>query len=188
MTIEQYFNTMPIADYQKQRRIKTANNLKIAVLAYFLLAKQGFDETNDIDLQFLIAVFTDDYKRAITEDKDITIDSYVLDHIERIIPLIVQADAENTEERADKIACNEASVLWNYEEYKEFKDMGYTHKIWHTEMDDRVRDTHKGMEAVTIPIDEYFDVHGWEMLFPGDDSLGAPAEEIVNCRCSLSYI
>lgn len=54
--------------------------------------------------------------------------------------------------------------------------------------DQRVRKTHREVDGETIPIDEVFLVGESLMRFPKDTSLGASAEEIVNCRCVVKYI
>ena len=58
-------------------------------------------------------------------------------------------------------------------------------KIWDSTGDDgRTRDSHLQMEGVTVDIDEPFVLpDGSRMMYPGDSSLGAPAKEIINCRC-----
>lgn len=59
---------------------------------------------------------------------------------------------------------------------------------WHTAGDRRVRDTHEGMSGQTVrglslPFQS---PSGALLMFPGDTSLGAGAEEIVACRCDES--
>lgn len=59
---------------------------------------------------------------------------------------------------------------------------------WHTAGDRRVRDTHDGMSGQTVrglslPFQS---PSGALLMFPGDTSLGAGAEEIVACRCDDS--
>jgi uncharacterized protein with gpF-like domain len=60
-------------------------------------------------------------------------------------------------------------------------------KTWVSAHDNRVRSSHVALNGVTVPYDQPFDAAGGQMLFPGDDSLGAGAEEIVNCRCAVLY-
>lgn len=60
-------------------------------------------------------------------------------------------------------------------------------KIWLAGEDDRTRHTHAEVDGQKRPHNEPFNVNGWPMQFPGDDSYGAPAGEIINCRCSLAY-
>ena len=59
---------------------------------------------------------------------------------------------------------------------------------WHTAGDRRVRDTHEAMSGQTVrglslPFQS---PSGALLMFPGDTSLGAGAEEIVACRCDES--
>ena len=45
------------------------------------------------------------------------------------------------------------------------------------------RPTHEVMDGVTIQKGEFFNVGGFMMAHPMDDSMGAPAGEIINCSC-----
>lgn len=60
-------------------------------------------------------------------------------------------------------------------------------KTWVTAHDNRVRSSHAALNGVTVPYDEPFQAEGGRLLFPGDDSLGADAGEIINCRCAVLY-
>lgn len=59
---------------------------------------------------------------------------------------------------------------------------------WHDTADNRTRDTHAAMGGQTVRgLDQPFvSPSGAMMLFPGDTSFGAPAEEIIACRCDES--
>ena len=62
-------------------------------------------------------------------------------------------------------------------------------KTWETVGDNKVRETHLGAERMgAIGIDEYFQVGAYLMMEPGDSSMGAGLEEIINCRCRVVYI
>lgn len=58
-------------------------------------------------------------------------------------------------------------------------------KIWCTQEDERVRESHRKMDGVSVPFTDPFECGGYEMMFPGDSSKGAPAELIYNCRCYM---
>jgi len=45
------------------------------------------------------------------------------------------------------------------------------------------RPSHEVMDGVTIQKGEFFNVGGYLMAHPMDDSMGAPAGEIINCSC-----
>lgn len=64
---------------------------------------------------------------------------------------------------------------------------GKRFKTWKTFGDLKVRPTHKAANGQRVPLDMPFTVGGYEMMFPNDSSLGAPAGEVVNCRCVLEF-
>lgn len=73
-------------------------------------------------------------------------------------------------------------------------DMGVgLKKVWFTNLDGRERDQHHLMNGVTVEADEPFVLpstaseRGGEMMHPGDGSLGAYPESIINCRCGLTF-
>lgn len=55
-------------------------------------------------------------------------------------------------------------------------------KTWITQKDDRVRDTHTAIDEDTIGLYDRFD-NG--LLYPHE--LGAPPDEVINCRCTLLF-
>lgn len=60
-------------------------------------------------------------------------------------------------------------------------------KRWDAMGDDLMRDWHADADSTEVPIDEPFNVNGEELMYPGDDSLGATASNLINCRCTVSY-
>lgn len=59
---------------------------------------------------------------------------------------------------------------------------------WKTAVDHRVRDTHRDMQNASVAWGEVFILpSGARMRYPGDTSLGAPAEEVIQCRCVAEY-
>lgn len=62
---------------------------------------------------------------------------------------------------------------------------GATQKTWATMLDDRVRETHDYLEAMTVPIDDdFYTYDGDHAPAPGQFSL---AENNVGCRCVLIF-
>lgn len=55
-------------------------------------------------------------------------------------------------------------------------------KIWRATRDNRTRDTHRHVDSESVGMDERFS-NG--LLYPHEP--GAPASEVVNCRCSVDY-
>lgn len=76
--------------------------------------------------------------------------------------------------------CNLAAMDAAYRQGKRFK-------TWKTFGDLKVRPTHKAANGQRVPLDMPFTIGGYEMMFPNDNSLGAPAGEVVNCRCVLEF-
>lgn len=91
-----------------------------------------------------------------------------------------------SKERANLIALNGANWIYNHEDFFNALNSSKT-KTWHTALDEKVRITHMALEGITIPTEDLFHVGTYLMRFPLDDSYGAGAEEILNCRCSVSY-
>lgn len=62
-------------------------------------------------------------------------------------------------------------------------------RIWDASEDADTRDTHRQAEADSranpARKGEPFTVGGYKMMYPGDASFGAPAEEIIACRCRV---
>lgn len=58
-------------------------------------------------------------------------------------------------------------------------------RVWRSAGDARVRDTHAGMNGQTVRglTTPFVSPSGARLLHPLDASLGAPPEEIINCRC-----
>ena len=59
-------------------------------------------------------------------------------------------------------------------------------KTWRAIHDSATRPSHVQADGQKQPLDEPFEVGGDLLMFPGDGSLGAGADEIVNCRCRLT--
>jgi hypothetical protein len=59
-------------------------------------------------------------------------------------------------------------------------------KVWNATGDSRTRDSHEAMDGQEVPLDQPFETpDGYRLMYPTDSSLGAPAEETIQCRCWL---
>lgn len=91
--------------------------------------------------------------------------------------------------RAEKIARTEIFSAGNYIDYLSFNQnpdiVGYK---WHSMEDKRVRPTHTIANGQFRKKGEPFNIGGSKLLYPGDNSLGAAAKEVICCRCYLDPV
>ena len=126
--------------------------------------------------------------KAIREGKAIDRDTASL--------MVTRYSARLVQLRGEVIARTEglpAIRAAKHEAYQQLVDEGRIAEAdiergWHTTGDRRVRDTHEAMSGQTVrglslPFQS---PSGALLMFPGDTSLGAGAEEIVACRCDES--
>jgi HK97 family phage portal protein len=101
---------------------------------------------------------------------------------------------ELTPEQSTRIARTEVALASNNAALEAVKSLQVPNmfKEWVTANDDRVRDgahggaDHTAMDGTEVALDEQFSVPpDSSMDGPGDDS--APADQVINCRCVLTY-
>lgn len=85
--------------------------------------------------------------------------------------------------RSRVIARTEVLTASNHASYQGAINTGLNvRKAWLHYLDKRTRPDHAEMDSTNyIGLNEYFNVGGYQMLHPG--ATGAPAKEVVNCRC-----
>lgn len=87
-----------------------------------------------------------------------------------------------TELLASLHAAQDESLEQLYETGK-VREQDVTH-TWDSATDGDVRPTHRAANGdVRDPVTKVFTVGNFSMKTPGDTSLGAPAKEVINCRC-----
>lgn len=60
-------------------------------------------------------------------------------------------------------------------------------KVWDATGDARTRPSHAAMDGQAVGLNEAFTTPGgYRMMHPHDASLGAPADEIIQCRCFMA--
>jgi SPP1 gp7 family putative phage head morphogenesis protein len=89
---------------------------------------------------------------------------------------------------AERIARTETNIIYNTARQDSMKSVGVMFKAWLSSHGPNVRPTHAAAELMysvdsPIPIDMPFRVGPDELMFPGDDSLGAGPGNIINCQC-----
>jgi HK97 family phage portal protein len=92
-----------------------------------------------------------------------------------------------TDAEAKRVAMTEVNIGYNTARHQAMDDAGIEYKSWLSSHGPHVRPAHAEAEEAyiddPIPLDEPFEVMGEQLMFPGDDSLGASLENIINCQC-----
>jgi SPP1 gp7 family putative phage head morphogenesis protein len=88
-----------------------------------------------------------------------------------------------SKQRALRIAMTETSAAYGAARQEAISQSGIKFKRWLTSGNANVRPSHRAAEGQIVPKDEPFIIGGASVMHPGDGSLGAPAEEIINCHC-----
>lgn len=60
-------------------------------------------------------------------------------------------------------------------------------KRWVATRDARTRSRHASAHGQIRPLDEPFAVGGQRLMYPGDTSLGATADNVIQCRCTQTF-
>jgi HK97 family phage portal protein len=85
-----------------------------------------------------------------------------------------------SESRARTIARTEVHAATQTGTMEGYKQAGLDTKIWVAVMDSETRDSHAAVDGEEVPIGHVFS-NG--LMYPGEPT--APAEEVINCRCSI---
>lgn len=195
---EEYYSVMDISEEQMLERIELAELLDDVFLFVFTYLNAQILASVSIELS--AELLSDMCERRYVE----ALESYGIDlekhpdikeYVSRISTEMVESTLDkgksknvDIEERAISVAEQESNTIFNRVEFDDAVSNGkYTKKTWVTEQDSKVRSTHAKVDMETIPIDVAFEVGNSKMMFPKDDSMGADAREIVNCRCSIIY-
>lgn len=96
--------------------------------------------------------------------------------------------SKNSKTRADTIARDASNKYSNIYNRKIALDNGYTKHKWKSMRDNLVRESHRSTDGQIQPIDKPFEVNGYYMMYPMDDTYGAPLTEICNCRCTEIFM
>lgn len=207
MPYREYFGDMLLEPEEKERRIQMSKDLEYVFLFLFAyiatndgLGDMTYSEVyQKVDgacweaVKQYIAPEEREFVRKYTRQE---MEDFINNYISRQTRYIVDNTMDNLDrtddyyisvDRATLCSENQTNGIANAEEMYDALDEGYTHKTWRTMEDNKVRETHQEVDGTTIPFDEAFLVGDSELLFPGDDSLGASPEEVCNCRCTVEY-
>ena len=195
---KEYFSKMSISDKEKQERIAFSEQMEEVVL-YILALIETTIESGETKREYIQTQFYDKYLDVIASYMliDTYIKQYATDITKQIIDITFERlssedksitdDYYLSNDRAMFISECEANSILNYRQYLKAVKAGKTKKKWIDVGDKRERKTHLEVGGTILPIDEPFSVGDNLLQFPKDTSLGASADEIVNCRCSIQY-
>lgn len=195
---KEYFSKMSISDKEKQERIAFSEQMEEVVL-YILALIETTIESRETNREYIQTQFYDKYLDVIASYMliDTYIKQYALDVTKQIIDATFERfssedksitdDYYLSNDRAMFISECEANSILNYRQYSKAVKARKTKKKWIDVGDKRERKTHLEVGGTILPIDEPFSVGDSLLQFPKDTSLGASADEIVNCRCSIQY-
>ena len=194
--IRDYFEEMELEPEEIEKRINTANGINNLYLMLFLLmsATVAVGDSVIADNNYWIDYLIRGYNDVLTENgydvEDPMINQRAVDTITEVLNTTYEHIAQDyylSHDRAVMIASNDTNAFANYEQHIEAIKAGYTRKRWLAMRDKKVRHTHVWADGQEVAIQKPFIVGGYEMLFPLDQSLGADAKEVVNCRCVCQY-
>lgn len=85
--------------------------------------------------------------------------------------------------RSELIATSSVESGFNLGLWTSYKAQGFKKKVWISMQDTEVRDSHFLAHGQERNIDDYFEVGGELLMYPGDPN--ASAEQTINCRCVI---
>lgn len=137
------------------------------------------------DMKLRDARFDSVVRKAIESGKPLT--------QEQVESLVTRYKDRALKHRGDTIARTESISSLSaarYESTQQVIESGAARekdvkRVWDATNDDRTRFTHSEMEGQSVGLNEpYVSPSGARLMHPHDRSLGAPASEVIGCRCT----
>lgn len=191
--IVKYFEEMELPEEEIQKRIALALTFEDLFDRLFLLAL-AMAKVDKLDKSWLKTFLFTGYIEVLDAHGFDTQDSNLLDRADNTSTSVVETTFANigtiyylSEERAIENAETETNAVSNYQREQDAIKAGLKHKRWNTMRDSRVRKTHIVADGQEVAIGTPFEVGGYKMMFPLDQTLGAHAKECIGCRCVCEY-
>lgn len=168
---------MPIIEKVTQDVLVSLNDKK----KYKQLNKKTVDWLNDHTIKFAKEV------QQTTHDSCINAMTKAMKEGKGIEQManIMENLPEFTRYRAKMVARTETIAACNAGELEGYRQSDVViGKEWASASDERTRLTHDAADGQKRKLDEPFIVGGYKLMHPGDSSLGAPAKEVIHCRCT----
>jgi uncharacterized protein with gpF-like domain len=189
---------MELTREQVKQRIKMAREIEnsLAFLFALILTYAEYAKQSQTDIALYIEIITFQFKNRYREvlQQFTELDDYVNQYLDLFAAMVIETTMNHiddeyytSDDRAQYIAENEANTTLNYQDYIQAVRAGKKKKKWIDIRDKKERKTHLKVGGTVKKINEPFAVGNSLMMFPKDESLGAEASEIINCRCSVRY-
>lgn len=188
---ETYFGEMTLPEEEKTERIKMAEDLE-EVFITTMIWLFTLEQANNTNYEPVRQRMEDDYMEVLR--KYVEVDNYLKTYVKSFSYDVIDSTKKHKNDpyyysldRARFMAENEVNTAINHARYIEAVNDGKTMKRWESIIDEVTRKDHIEINGKYIPIGQAFHVGDSWMLFPKDTSLGASANQIVNCRCAVIY-
>lgn len=188
---ETYFGEMTLPEEEKTERIKMAEDLE-EVFITTMIWLFTLEQANNTNYEPVRQRMEDDYMEVLR--KYVEVDNYLKTYVKSFSYDVIDSTKKHKNDpyyysldRARFMAENEVNTAINHARYIGAVNAGKTMKRWESIIDEVTRKDHIEINGKYIPIGQAFHVGDSWMLFPKDTSLGASANQIVNCRCAVIY-
>lgn len=189
---ETYFGEMTLPEEEKTERIKMAEDLE-EVFITTMIWLFTLEQANNTNYEPVRQRMEDDYMEVLR--KYVEVDNYLKTYVKSFSYDVIDSTKKHKNDpyyysldRARFMAENEVNTAINHARYIEAVNAGKTMKRWESIIDEVTRKDHIEINGKYIPIGQAFHVGDSWLLFPKDTSLGASANQIVNCRCVTIYL
>ena len=191
MPFEMYFGEMNLPEEEKSERIQMAKELE-EVFITTMIWMFTIEQANNTNYEPIRQCMEDDYMEVLR--KYVEVDDYLKTYVKSFSYDVVDSTNRHKNEpyyysldRARFMAENEVNTVINHARHMEAVNARKTMKRWEAIIDEATRIDHIDVNGKYIPINKAFHVGDSWMLYPKDTSLGASANQIVNCRCTVIY-
>jgi hypothetical protein len=182
---------MTLSEEEKAERIKMAEDLE-EVFITTMIWLFTLEQANNTNYEPVRQRMEDDYMEVLR--KYVEVDNYLKTYVKSFTYDVMDSTKKHKNDpyyysldRARFMAENEVNTAINHARYIEAVKSRKTMKRWESIIDEVTRKDHIEINGKYIPIGQAFHVGDSWMLFPKDTSLGASANQIVNCRCAVIY-
>lgn len=192
LSIDDYFGEMELPKEEKQKRKNFAESMTDIMIFIFVLFSV-MKKYNYFNKKYIVEQLKSRYSDLTLKYIDINkeVKNYIDKFSEEIVDTTLKYPDEKyylSNDRATLISVNEANSILGYRQLQDAKEKGYTRKTWITEGDKKVRKTHREVDMMQIPINEFFLVGDSLMMYPHDNiTFDIDPKKVINCRCSVVY-